>query len=109
MFQIRLKTLGHWGTSVPYILAYRSTRVQVEWEKTVVKTAQILKILFVLKMYHWGFTVKINQKTINFDHKICDPRISRIEKILAKNCPKFLDLYGTLAMPGKIFLNHGST
>ncbi len=47
-------------------------------------------------MHHWGFTVKIEQKTIYFDNKICDPRISRIEKILAQNCPKFLDLYASI-------------
>ncbi len=35
-------------------------------------------------------------KEINFDHKICDPRISRIEKILVKNCPKFLDFYASI-------------
>ncbi len=27
---------------------------------------------------------------------IYDPRITRIEKISAKNCPKFLDLYASI-------------
>jgi hypothetical protein len=57
--------------------------------KNVSKTVQNLKISFVTKMYHRGFTVKIKQKKINFDHKNCDPRRSRIEKMLAQNCPKF--------------------
>jgi hypothetical protein len=34
-----------------------------------------------------------------------DPRISRIEKILAKFCPKFLDLYASIY--GSMFLPPG--
>ncbi len=31
----------------------------------------------------------------------CDPSISRIEKILAKFCPKFLDLYASIYVSPK--------
>ena len=41
------------------------------------------------------------QKNVDLVNIFYDPRISRIEKIMSKICPKFLDLYGSIY--GKFF------
>ncbi len=56
---------------------------------------KLKKTYLSLKQYIEALLKKQGKK-VNVNPKLCDSRVSRIEKILVKNCPKFLYLYESI-------------
>ncbi len=81
---------------IPYIPAYKSTRVYVELVKYLVKKYQNWKIFLCYKTAINYLNWPLKQKYVKMGGQNIDPFISRIDKKLSKYCLKFIDLYASI-------------
>ncbi len=66
------------------------------WIKLCQKMSNTSKKYYImLNKSYSGVVLPKSVEIVNLSTSFCDPRMSRIEKIFGKNCPKFNDFYAS--------------